>query len=345
MDRLARNAISCCRLSHSTKCRSSSRLSDFVPNQYCNVLASVANGNLSSTSQHQVRAVHSDRELRWQRNFLAMKEFMERVSAIGQESTMDPALAGWLERQRRWYQLKLRGAKTPLTKERQQRIESLGISLSPLEDVWEQSYEHLCHFVKENGCFPYDLKREDLTKDEIKLFAWCKTQRKVFVRGTLCPRREEKLNAVGFLWSSHEAIWNKRYEELEEYHNHHGDCMVPWNYAPNQELADWTRAQRDQYAKYREGKPSSMNQDRVDMLSKLNFEWNVLEARWIRNYRELEDHVRINGPGSKPSISANDTLRRWLNRQLINIHAKLDGKHIPSMTNERMEMLEKLGFP
>ena len=44
----------------------------------------------------------------------------------------------------------------------------------------------------------------------------------------MTDERKEKLDAIGFLWKVRErADWNDRYQELVEYKNENGHCVVP----------------------------------------------------------------------------------------------------------------------
>jgi hypothetical protein len=63
---------------------------------------------------------------------------------------------------------------------------------------------------------------------------------------TLTEERMQSLNDLGFVWSSHGAIWDDRLEELQRYNETHGHCNVPKNYPDNKGLAVWVKCQRRQ---------------------------------------------------------------------------------------------------
>ena len=60
--------------------------------------------------------------------------------------------------------------------------------------------------------------------------------------------------------------WADKYEELCEYSNKMGHCLVPHTYKENLPLARWVKRQRYQYKLMMEGKPSTMTEERVSLL-------------------------------------------------------------------------------
>ena len=49
---------------------------------------------------------------------------------------------------------------------------------------------------------------------------------------------------AGFVWNSHQTVWEDRWHELLEYKKKHGNCVVPSNYKANPQLALWVKRQR-----------------------------------------------------------------------------------------------------
>eukprot|EP00957_Ditylum_brightwellii_P014488 1091266-Ditylum_brightwellii.AAC.1 len=41
------------------------------------------------------------------------------------------------------------------------------------------------------------------------------------------------LNSLGFAWKLHENDWHKMLDDLKEYKERHGDCLIPLKYAPD----------------------------------------------------------------------------------------------------------------
>lgn len=60
----------------------------------------------------------------------------------------------------------------------------------------------------------------------------------------LDDRRIAALNTIGFTWDVREDYWEKRFQELKEYKEKHGDCNVP---TAKSDLGRWVNAQRTNY--------------------------------------------------------------------------------------------------
>ena len=93
-------------------------------------------------------------------------------------------------------------------------------------------------------------------------------------RPTTKPKKTEKQIAA---YKPHKVVWNKRYNELKEYLQEHGHCMVPQRYP---KLGLWVMQQRRQYALlHQEGKRSSFDSEdgakRIKLLEDIGFVWRV----------------------------------------------------------------------
>jgi len=277
----------------------------------------------------------------------------------------EPRLRSWLNNQRYMYQRKVNGENSSLTDERQEKLESLGYSMSPRYELWDLKYCQVKEFLETNGCFPYDLDLSELDKEGRQLYLWCQRQRRSYrlYKRKRVPRRassvfddnggnamtaerEAKLNELGFIWNIYENNWMKRYRELQIFIRNHGHTNVPFEYAGNKQLATWVSEQRYHYKKFTDGRrKSSMTPKRFKLLDSLGFEWDVFEARWMQKYQELEEFVRINGKGSLPTYQQNATLRRWIKHQRVLYRKKHDEGESNSLTDKREALLDELGFP
>ena len=293
----------------------------------------------------------------WNEHFQALKAHLQQLRKENPESPEQPdptdeTLKRWFLSQRYQCQQKDQGEDT-ISDERQRKLESLGLPIYPRDDFWERRYQQLIQFVDKHGCFPYDKDVETLAEEEDrKLYWWCKNQKKAYAiykrrknqeHTNMTPEREEKLDAIGFCWNEHEASWLRRYRELDAYRKHHGDCLVPQEYPANPSLAVWVGEQRNQLKRLKDGKPSTMTAERYRLLNEIEFSWNVWDARWMQRYKELEEHVRLNGLGSFPSYKDNRRLNSWLLVQKRQLQ-KMENGDRSTMTEERRGLLQRLGI-
>ena len=98
----------------------------------------------------------------------------------------------------------------------------------------------------------------------------------------MTEERIQTLNDVGFNWrgtatTGAAALWNERFQQLKDYKERFGDCLVPRQYAANPKLGRWVSTQRCNYKLHQEGKPSSMTEERIRALEdpRIGFKWKL----------------------------------------------------------------------
>jgi hypothetical protein len=94
-------------------------------------------------------------------------------------------------------------------------------------------------------------------------------------KGKINAERIARLESIGFEWDPQRAQWNAMVKRLEKYVEQHGNCRVPKGYVHDQELANWVRNQRLEFAHLQRGKKTRMTQDRIDILNGMGFKWST----------------------------------------------------------------------
>jgi len=174
------------------------------------------------------------------------------------------------------------------TKKKKKRIVSATYKFRPYqEEKWKERFDDLLKFRESSGghCLVPHTYPENPT-----LARWVKRQRyqyKLFQQkepSSMTQERIDLLANVGFVWHSHEVVWQERLSELMEYKRTVGDCLVPSNYAENPKLATWVKCQRRQYKLYLRGSPSNITVERIRILEKAGFEWELRSSSYsIKN--------------------------------------------------------------
>lgn len=90
----------------------------------------------------------------------------------------------------------------------------------------------------------------------------------------MTDEREKELEEMGFIWDSHRAAWEERFESLKAFLAEHKYTNVPSNYEVDKPLAFWVKCQRRQMKLYRKGVKSTMTRERIETLESLGFDWN-----------------------------------------------------------------------
>lgn len=182
---------------------------------------------------------------------------------------------------------------------------------------------------------------------------------------SMTKERVDMLEAIGFNWGGTKSqqqewddAWNQKYEKLKEYRESNGDCLVPRTHIDTA-LYSWVTMQRERHKQHRQGKIVTASrdgsrdnvkvwEDRFDKLKALDFVFDTHEEQWQESYKNLAiycsafGHCNV-GLGSSVALDDNDTLARWVQAQRAQYLARMEGKK-SSMTAERIEQLEKLGF-
>jgi len=84
---------------------------------------------------------------------------------------------------------------------------------------------------------------------------------------------------------THDAVWHRDYDNLLQYKEEHGNCLVPQNFSQNRKLGLWVMQQRRQCSLMQQGKKSSLvgkrGEYRLQLLEEIGFVWK-LERRGPR---------------------------------------------------------------
>jgi len=101
---------------------------------------------------------------------------------------------------------------------------------------------------------------DDLFSEKDKYAEEYKSERKV--------QQEEKL----------QEIWNLHFEELKEFKQKTGHCLVPSSFA-SKKLATFVRVQRRNYGMLKSGESKRMTRERFDLLDSIGFVWDAKKEK------------------------------------------------------------------
>lgn len=127
-------------------------------------------------------------------------------------------------------------------------------------------------------------------------------------------------------------------------------------------FSQWVKRQRYQYKLLKEGRHSTLTQDRQDSLNNIGFVWDSHHSNWMERWYELASFVRDHGHANVPTnYGPNRQLSIWVKCQRrqyklflrdqqeekgitpIN-NSKVTRRYPSHMTPARIEMMESLGF-
>lgn len=226
-------------------------------------------------------------------------------------------------------------------------------------DPWQERFKELMQFeMKHRHCLiPYTYPQNQ------GLARWVKKQRYEYkqllkqreeyqtkgtsnIASSMTMERIQLLSAIGFVWDSHQATWEKMLNELIDFKKQYGHCDVPARYPPNTALGAWVAHQRvmKQQAERSKQSPPAMTLKRIQMLDAIGFIWDSYQATWEKMFRELVAFKQEFGHCEVPSrYSANPALATWVARQRGQYKAYR--KNEPNgMSPQRVALLEAQGF-
>ena len=264
----------------------------------------------------------------------------------------NPQLGTWVNSQRYQYRLYKEGKQSTMTEEKIKKLNGIGFEwvLMVLTE-WNDRYDELKAYRSKYG----DCNVPQGWSDNPQLGRWVQTQRKhyrLFKEGGksyMNKERIKKLNDIGFEWVLLVLTeWNDRYEELQQYRYKYGDCNVPVKWTDNTQLGVWVKRQREQYRLHKDGKESSMTEERIKKLNDIGFEWVLLvkgvRIDWDDRYEELKTYQSKYGDCNVPQRwSDNQPLGTWVSNQRKQYRLYKEGKE-SSMTEERIHLLNAIGI-
>mmetsp|Transcript_7585 Transcript_7585/g.11050 ORF Transcript_7585/g.11050 Transcript_7585/m.11050 type:complete len:402 (+) Transcript_7585:2-1207(+) len=111
------------------------------------------------------------------------------------------------------------------------------------------------------------------------------------LRSSMTKKKASKLTALKFEWVrpasasivkgklDPEQQWQMRWQELKQYKEVYGNCLVPKNFKANRALGAWVARQRTQYWRMKEKKPTTITKAQVRKLKQLQFAFIVPYSR------------------------------------------------------------------
>mmetsp|Transcript_4423 Transcript_4423/g.8522 ORF Transcript_4423/g.8522 Transcript_4423/m.8522 type:complete len:510 (+) Transcript_4423:112-1641(+) len=206
---------------------------------------------------------------------------------------------------------------------------------------WNERYEQLQEFYRVHGHsdVPYSYSDKTLTR-------WVTNQRqnRKLSRSSMTDERIAKLDAMDFTWETR-STWEHRFQQLQDYYNHHGDCNVP-NTDEYQDLRKFIFAQRHQYKVRQLNGTGSMTDERIKALESVDFDFtphreHVEQKEWDHAYNELKCFYEEYSHSVVPK--KNRLLWNWTEIQREEYQKYLQGQD-SSMTDERIRNLNALKF-
>jgi len=180
------------------------------------------------------------------------------------------------------------------------------------------------------------------------------SKKRIFRKRDLPREKYRQLEKAEFCWDVQSALWQRRYEELQEFRQQFGHVRVPMAY-PNG-LGVWAKNQRNDYRRLELGEHSNLTRERLEKLHAVSFKFSKSRKDgWEEKYQELVAFYRQHGHSNVPEhYSENISLGIWCMNQRTAYrkqfppggNASAASLPFPSgpLTQDKIQLLQDLKF-
>eukprot|EP00985_Skeletonema_marinoi_P012440 scaffold6002_cov83-Skeletonema_marinoi.AAC.2 len=161
-------------------------------------------------------------QVKWEERLAQLKAFKEEHNHanVPQRYPTNPQLGIWVTTQRRDYRLRKEGKQSPMTNERIRELEAISfVWVLQVEVKWEERFAELKAFEKEHG--HTNVPRGYPTNPQLGYWVVNqRTQYRLKKEGKHSHMRDERireLEAIDFIWSIYDDIWDQMMAELAGY--------------------------------------------------------------------------------------------------------------------------------
>jgi DNA-binding TFAR19-related protein (PDSD5 family) len=256
----------------------------------------------------------------WEEGFNKLMQFKETNGncRVPRRFTLDDfSLGSWVGNQR--------AAKDSMSPERQERLDAIGFVWDTLAEAWEEGFSKLLQFKEAEG---HCRVPQVFKVDDFRLGIWTSNQRAA--KDSMSPERQERLDAIGFVWDTLAEAWEEGFSKLLQFKEAEGHCRVPQVFKVDDfRLGIWMSTQR--------AAKDSMSPERQERLDAIGFVWDTLAEAWeegfskLLQFKEAEGHCRVPVSFKRDGFS----LGTWVSTQR---------KTKDSMSPERKQRLDEIGF-
>lgn len=292
-------------------------------------------------------ALHEDL---WEEKYSELENYKSRFKncEVPKSWPENPSLANWVKTQRKAYK------NEDLSSKRIKMLNKLSFSWSLMDKNWDDYFDDLKRYNRQYETY-------DIDTSFYRLRRWVVEQVRKYRHGTLNNERLNKLNDIEFDFSVYllekdsnrkkylvnvKSSWQKYYEVLLKYRKKYGNCNVPSRFKDGISLGTWVVAQRQLY------KFDEIDEEKIDLLNSINFNWEPHKSEWEDRYLELMQYKQDNGHCNVPQRYDNSKLSNFVSRARgIYRYSNIDenGNYISKerggiLTAEQVALLNDIDF-
>lgn len=280
--------------------------------------------------------VWNDFTSRWDEMYAYAKAYFQKNGNLNIERkyvTKDGTKLGvWIVAQRK------RQKNGRMKKEQEDNLNAIGMIWDTIDYTWDQMYSYAKSFYEANSNLYVGVHY--MTPNNRNLALWLARQRKAYITGTLPKDKQQRLEAIGMVWTTDEKNtieWETMFNLAQAHYQEHGNLNIPYSFDETKSskttLGNWIRQQRK---KYREGKLSA---EQISRLNSIGMSWHKFAERWDEIYASAQAYYEANGNLTIPyNIRVSGiSLSGWVLEQRTNYK---EG----TLSKDRIAKLEAIGI-
>jgi hypothetical protein len=168
-------------------------------------------------------------------------------------------------------------ARGELSQQRSQLLEQIGFKWAVRDEQREETWETRCKQLLEFKTMRGHCNVPTEWPENPALGHWLSVQRGLNRNRKLDPEKQQQLENLGIKWERRskqlatdpDENWLARYQQLLQFKERHGHCIVPYKWPENPQLGGWVVRQRQSK------KSGELLPDRERMLHGIGFTWQV----------------------------------------------------------------------
>ena len=231
-----------------------------------------------------------------------------------------------------------------LTPQQIERLDSIGMVWETrAETAWARGLEAAKRYRQAFGDLQVPSGYRDA--DGFALGNWIGNTRSRYRSGSLEQKQIDELNALGMVWNSVDARWERFYAEAALYYERHGNLAFPKKYVTESgvRLGAWLENQRVAYQN------GTLSADKVQRLEAIGMEWGGRnERQWQEAYAAAKRYFAQHGDLNVPYDYATPEgfrLGQWVVRQRMACKGRFsdrDKVNRKALSPERKKLLDEL---
>lgn len=255
----------------------------------------------------------------WNNMLKKLEQYKAQEGHLNVSFQENKSLAAWIVTQRTEYKKLKNGQSNRMTAVKMQKLTDLGFkfTIRPSYKTWDERMNQLRKFKNEHGHLRIQVSDNDLGEFVSRM----RQEYNKFQEGRKSSLTNERIIALanmGFVWGNRiptaksenrkRMTWDERYDELVEYANVHGNCLVPQHTS----LGEWGHKQRTEYKKLKNGEPTRITAIKIQKLTEIGF---VFDASSHRKKRIVQEVNQVN----HHKVSTSNTHSRTSNTDVQSI--------------------------